>query len=134
LRAGGRYAQPWRLELAEPEPLAAAHAPAADQMIRTLPATKMLPNSQRIVPLETSDKWGTRGLRRYCLIHPVTPLLSLLAPLFQPFFSPVRGVPDGANLRFKPLESCGFCTGFRHPAGRKGVFPPVIWAKTGERR
>jgi hypothetical protein len=37
LRAGGRYAQPWRLELAEPEPLAAAHAPAADQMIRTLP-------------------------------------------------------------------------------------------------
>jgi hypothetical protein len=27
LRDGGCYTQPWRLEFAEPEPLAAAHAP-----------------------------------------------------------------------------------------------------------
>jgi hypothetical protein len=68
---------------------------------------------------------------RHCLIHPVTPLLSLFAPLFRPFFSPVHGVPNAANSRFRPLESYGFCADFRHPAGRKRVFPPVIWAKQG---
>jgi hypothetical protein len=68
----------------------------------------MLPNSQRILPLLTSDKWGTRGMRRHCLIHPATPLLSLLAPLFRPFFSPVRGMLDAAILRLKPLTSFGF--------------------------
>jgi hypothetical protein len=68
---------------------------------------------------------------RHCLIHPVAPLLSLFAPLFRPFFSPVRGVPDAANLRFKPLESHGFCADFRHLAGRKGVFHPVSGLKQG---
>jgi hypothetical protein len=34
--------------------------------------------------------------------------LSLLAPLFQPFFSPVRGVPDAATLRLKPLKRMAF--------------------------
>ena len=41
---------------------------------------------------------------RHCLINPVAPLLSLLAPLFRPFFSPVGGVPVAANLRSKPLK------------------------------
>jgi hypothetical protein len=91
--------------------------------------TKMSPNSQRILPLATPNRYGTRGMLRHCLIHPVAPLLSSFAPLFRPFFSAVRGVPDAANLRFKPLESCDFCADFRHPAGRKGGFPPVIWAK-----
>jgi hypothetical protein len=31
LRAGGRHAWPWWLELADLEPLAAGHAPAADR-------------------------------------------------------------------------------------------------------
>ena len=31
LRAGGRDAQPWRLESVEPDPLAAAHATPADR-------------------------------------------------------------------------------------------------------
>src|ERR1700740_1874111 len=70
---------------------------------------------------------------RHCVIHPVAPLLSLLAPLFWPFFSPVRGLPDAATLRFKPLKSYGFCAPFRRRAGRERVFPPVIRAKTGER-
>jgi hypothetical protein len=104
------------------------------EMIFTIPPDEKLPNSQPILQLVTSDKWGTRGMLRHCLIHPVAPLLSLFAPLFRPFFSPVRGVPDAANLRFKPLESYGFCAAFRHRAGGNGVFPPVIWAKTGERR
>ena len=70
---------------------------------------------------------------RHCLIHPVAPLLSLLAPLFRPFFSPVRGVPNAADPLFKPWKSHSFCATFRRRAGGKGVFPPVIWAKTGER-
>jgi hypothetical protein len=68
---------------------------------------------------------------RHCLIHPVAPLLSLLAPLLRPFFSPVGSVPDAANLLFKPLKSYGFCAVFRPRAGRKGVFSPVISGKTG---
>jgi hypothetical protein len=68
---------------------------------------------------------------RHCFIHPVAPLLSLFAPLFRPFFSPVRGVPNAASLRFKPLESQDFCADFRHPTGRKRVFPPVSGLKQG---
>jgi hypothetical protein len=59
---------------------------------------------------------------RRCLIHPVAPLLSFFAPLFRPFFSPVRGVPDAANLRLNPLESHGFWADFRHRAGSKIFF------------
>jgi len=70
---------------------------------------------------------------RGCLNHPVAPLLSLLAPLFRPFFSPVRGVPDTAILRRKPLRSYDCCTALRHRAGRKEVSSPVIWGKTGGR-
>ena len=102
-------------------------------MTRILPPTKRLPNSQRVLQLVTSDKWGTCGMLRHCLIHPVAPLLSLLAPLFRPFFSPVRSLPDAASLRFKPLKSHGFLLGFRRRAGGKRVFRPVIPAKTGER-
>ena len=93
--------------------------------------TKMLPNSHGILPLLNSDRSGTRGMPRHCLIHPVTPLLSLFAPLFRPFFSPVRGMPDAAILRLKPLRSLGFCAAFWHRAGRKGVFSPVIGVKQG---
>jgi hypothetical protein len=82
----------------------------------------------------TSDKWGTRGMLRGCLIHPVAPLLSLLAPLFGPFFSPVRDVPDAAILRRKPLRSYDFCAAFRHCAGRKGVFPLLSGLKQGGAR
>jgi hypothetical protein len=102
-------------------------------IIRTLSPTKKLPNSQRILQLETSAKWRTCGMLRHCLIHPVAPLLSLLAPLFRPFFSPVRGLPDAAMLRLKSLKYHCFCAAFRHRAGGKGVFPPVIPAETGER-
>jgi hypothetical protein len=70
---------------------------------------------------------------RHCLIHPVAPLLSLLAPLFRPFFSPVRCVPDAAMLRLKYLKYHLFCAAFRRRAGGKGVFQPVIPAETGER-
>jgi len=75
------------------------------KMTRILPPTKKLPNSQRILQLVICGRWGTCGMLRHCLIHPVAPLLSLLAPLFRPFFSPVRGVPDAAILQLKPLKS-----------------------------
>jgi hypothetical protein len=38
LRDGGCYTQPWRLEFAEPEPLAAAHAPPDVRDDRHTPA------------------------------------------------------------------------------------------------
>jgi hypothetical protein len=82
-----------------PSPLAAAHAPPDIRDDPALPPTKMLPNSHRILRLVTSAKWETSGMLRRCLVHPVAPLLSLLAPLFRPFFSPVRCVPDAAILR-----------------------------------
>jgi hypothetical protein len=56
-----------------------------------------------------------------------------LALLFRPFFSPVHGVRDARMLHLRSLRSFGFCTAFEHRACRKGVFSPVIWAKTGER-
>jgi hypothetical protein len=90
-----------------------------------------LPNSQRILQLVISDKWGTCGMLRHCLIHPDAPLLSLLGPLFRPSFSPVDDVPDAAYLRFNPLKSHGFVLLFTHFAGHTGVFLPVIRAKTG---
>jgi hypothetical protein len=62
------------------------------KMTRILPLTKKLPSSQRVLQLVTSDEWGTCGMLRHCLIHPVAPLLSLLAPLFRPFRSPVCGL------------------------------------------
>jgi hypothetical protein len=71
---------------------------------------------------------------RHCLIHPVTPLLSLLAPLFRPFRPPVRGVPDAAILPLKSLRSYDFYAAFGPHAGRKGVFSPVISAKQGSAR
>jgi hypothetical protein len=120
--------------LAHPDPGSGASRAGgrARRSAHSRPTIK-LPNSQPILQLVTCDNWGTCGMLRHCLIHPVAPLLSLLAPLFRPFFSPVRGVPEAATLRFKPLKSCGFCIAFRHRAGGKGVFRPVIRAKTGER-
>jgi hypothetical protein len=95
---------------------------------------KKLPNSQRILRLVTSDKWGTCSMFRPCLIHPVTPLLSLLAPLFRPIRSPVRGLrtprPSGGN----PLTFLVFCSDCARHAEPQKSFAPVIRAKTGERR
>jgi hypothetical protein len=42
-------------------------------------------------------------------------------------------VPDAANLLLKPLKTHGFFPDYRRRAGGKGVFHPVIPAKTGER-
>jgi hypothetical protein len=73
-------------------------------------------------------------MRRHSLIHPDAPLLSLLDPLFRPFFSPVRGMPDSAILRLNSLRSLGFCAALGHRGGRKGGFTPVIWLKQGSAR
>ena len=98
------------------------------------PPTKKLPNSQRILRLVTSDKWGMCGMFRPCLIHPVTPLLSLLAALLRPFRSPVRGLRSTVTERGKPLTLFVFCSDFARPAGPQKSFSRVIRAKTGEWR
>jgi hypothetical protein len=96
--------------------------------------TKKLPNSQRILRLVTSDKWGTCGMFRPCLIHPVAPLLSLFAPLFRPFRSPVRGLRNAVTERGNPLTFLVFCSGFAFHARTAEDFLPCYSAKTGERR
>ena len=103
------------------------------KMTRILRPTKKLPNSQRILQLVISGRWETCGMLRHCLIHPVAPLLSLFAPLFRRFFSPVRGEPDAAILRLKYLKYHCFFTAFRRRVDGEGVFQPVIPAETGER-
>jgi hypothetical protein len=94
--------------------------------------TKKLPNSQRILRLVTSDKTGICGMLRHCLIHPVAPLLSLLARLFRPFRSPVRGLRSAVTEPRNPLTFLVFCVDFARPAGPQKSFSPVIRAKTGE--
>jgi hypothetical protein len=56
-----------------------------------------------------------------------------LAPLFRPFFSPVDGVPDAADLWFKPLKSHGFVLLLRTLAAAKEFFPLLSGLKQGER-
>jgi hypothetical protein len=71
---------------------------------------------------------------RPCLIHPVTPLLSLLAPLFRPFFASVRGLCSAVTEGGNHLILLVFCTDFARRAGPQKSFSPVIRRKTGERR
>jgi hypothetical protein len=68
---------------------------------------------------------------RHCLIHAVTPLLLLLAPLFQPFFSPVRGLRSALTWQDKALTFLVFSSDFACRAGLQKSFSPVIRAKTG---
>jgi hypothetical protein len=96
--------------------------------------TKKLPNSQRILWLVSSDKWGTCGMFGHCLIHPVTPLLSPLAPLFPPLRSPVRGLGSVAINWGNRLILLVFSSDFACRAGPQKSFSPVIRAKTGDRR
>ena len=70
---------------------------------------------------------------RGCLIHPVAPLLSFLAPLFRPFFSPVRAAPDVAILQRKPLKSCDFCAALRTAPAAGEFFPLLSGLKQGAR-
>jgi hypothetical protein len=74
-------------------------------MIRTLPPDEKVAKFPAYPALVIFDKCGTYGMLRPCLIHPVAPLLSFLAPLFRSFFSPVHGVRGAAGLRIKALKS-----------------------------
>jgi hypothetical protein len=47
-------------------------------------------------------------MRRHFLIHPVAPLLLLLALLFRPFFSPVGDVRDAGILRHQEFDLVWF--------------------------
>jgi hypothetical protein len=95
--------------------------------------TKKLPNSQRNLPLVTSDKWGTCGMLRHCLIHPVAPLLSLLDPLLGPFRSPVRGLRSASTERHNPMTFLVFSQRSCAPHRAAEKFCPVIRGKTGQR-
>jgi hypothetical protein len=76
----------------------------------------------------------TCGMLLHCLIHPVGPLLSFLAPLFGRFCSPVRGLRRAVAERRNPLTLLVFFINFARRAGPLKSFSPVIRAKTGERR
>jgi hypothetical protein len=91
--------------------------------------TKKLPNSQRILRLLASDKKGTSGMLRHCLIHPVTLLLSLLAPLFRPFHSPVRGLRSAVTERGNPLTFLVFCSDLARQAGPRKNFALLFGLK-----
>jgi hypothetical protein len=103
-------------------------------MVRTLPTDKNVAKFAAYSAARDPDKCGTCGMLAPCLIHPVTPLLSLLAPLFRPFRSPVRGLRCAMTERGKPLTLLAFCSDFALHAGGKGVFSPVIWLKQGSAR
>jgi hypothetical protein len=97
-------------------------------------STKKLPNSQRILQPVTSDN-GERAVvfgRR--LVHPVAPQLSVLAPLFGPFRSPVRGLPSAAVGRRESLIYRDVHSIVARPASGKWIICPVIRPKTGEKR
>jgi hypothetical protein len=103
-------------------------------MIRTLPTDKNVAKFAAYSAARDPDKCGTCGMLAHWLIHPVTPLLSLLAPLFRPFRSPVRGLRCAVTERSKTLVLLAFCGDFALHAGGKGVFSPVIWLKQGSAR
>src|SRR5215469_12584849 len=68
---------------------------------------------------------------RHCLNHPVTPLLSLLAPLLRPFRSPVRGLRGAVTERGKPLAFLVFAPILHTAPGRRKVFPLLFGLNRG---
>jgi hypothetical protein len=95
--------------------------------------TKKLPNSQRILWLVSSDKWGNvRHVRT--LSYPPCYSLSPLAPLFPPLRSPVRGLRSAATNWGNHVILLVFSSDFACRAGPQKSFSPVIRAKTGDRR
>jgi hypothetical protein len=102
-------------------------------MIRTLPTDKNVAKFAAYSAARDPDKCGTCGVLAPCLIHPVTPLLSLLAPLFRPFRSPVRGLRCAVTERGEPLTLLAFCSDFALHAGGKGVFPLLSGSNRGAR-
>ena len=71
---------------------------------------------------------------RHRLIHPVAPLLSLLAPLFRPFFSPVRGLRRAVTERGNPLTFLVLAATLHVTPGRRRVFPLLSGLKQGRGR
>jgi hypothetical protein len=112
----------------------AAHSPPDVRDDPALPPAKKVAKFASYSAVVTSAKCETSRMLRHCLIHPVAPVLSLLAPLFRPFFSPVRSVPDAANLPLKSLKCRSFAPISGPAPATKEFFSLLSRLKQGSER